>query len=337
MSRIKRPDYFGEWNDEHINWVVDVLKINHNEISSTDIQNVYRRKGDGGKKPLAQDYRNLMRLLVKNRLARVTKGFSEIGSYRICLVSDDYPYIQDELLNIVIFYPSRLKFPPTEEQFSTIYPYDQMTWTPQHKIVWKHVYYWWHSVFKAFTRHIYCGGDLEDLSSYFTKSHKERFILQINQFICEYKVIKIGWKEIKGYAFEWILPDGSSVYGVWKSPEHLFTDMLNARSICMFVGHFSTKENHIKPATKADHINAIRKSLKVSDESIRNDRVRLLVGNYFESKEAFYCEFSTGHGFYTVLERTNDPLVKEAVDRCASADKDWFKYYEHCYRDGTFT
>jgi hypothetical protein len=68
MSRIKRPDYFGEWNDEHINWVVDVLKINHNEISSTDIQNVYKRKGDGGQKPLAQDYRNLMRLLVKNRL-----------------------------------------------------------------------------------------------------------------------------------------------------------------------------------------------------------------------------------------------------------------------------
>jgi hypothetical protein len=101
MIKLQRPDYFGEWTDEHINWAVEIFKNKTNELSAGDIQKkIYLRKGE----PYihVQDFRNLMRLMVKNKRARVTNGFCQSKGYKIRMVSDEYPYVQ-EVFNISVF------------------------------------------------------------------------------------------------------------------------------------------------------------------------------------------------------------------------------------------
>jgi hypothetical protein len=340
--KLNRPKYNGEWTDEHINWFVKRFAGEEKEISSEIVQNAHGRvkENRGEQKPKAQDFRNLMRLVVKKRLARVTQGFSEVSSYRIRLVFDDN-YIQDEFLNCLLFYPSPPNLPPTKEEFSTTFSDLQVDWTPQHQEIWRKNHNWWCHVPKALSDHQYAGGDLEDLPDYFTKENKEHFVLMVNQIICQYRAIKLWWEvgARKEYYHGRNLPDGSIDYILWNCPDHLFIDMLRSRSICMFMNEMypEKKFNRIYRADRISEIRALVKEMeKLEDLNKREsmtklnivDPVRLLTRNHSESKEAFHCNFATSKRLRDILEQSSNPAVKEACKRWVSADEAWMKWFE---------
>lgn len=346
MIKLQRPDYFGEWNDEHIKWFVARFANNKLEISSENVQNAHGRtkKNKGEQKPEAQDFRNLMRLVVKNRLARVTQGFSGISSYRIIIVSDDNPYNQELFSDrFALYLKFSVNLPPTQEEFSNLG--DLLPdWTDRHQFEWRQESYWWSNILHAFQQYKYFGGDFEDVPPCFNPELKNNFVLRVNQLICQYRAIKLGWELIKDHHYRWDLSDGSVEHTIWKSPEHLFKDMLIAQSICRFVGHFSPKDS-ISPRTKADRLNLIRQELKNFRECSGLDSIKQLSknienplksykGKYSESKEAMYCNFAGGGRFLDALKLCCDPAVKEACERWETADDAHYKYLEREYRNG---
>jgi hypothetical protein len=298
MMKLKRPKYNCEWNDEHIKWFAARFDGEEKEISSEIVQNAHGRIKENieEQKPNAQDFRNLMRLVVKERLARVTQGVSGSSSYRIRMVSEDNPYEQELFSDgFALHIKFEVNLPPTKEEFSDLGDFFP-DWKDRHQSIWNQECYWWNEIIRAFQQYKYRGGDFEDLPPCFNPKLKEDFSLRVNQLICQYIAINIGWKEIKDHLYRWNLPDGSIEYTIWKSPEHLFMDILHANSICRFVGHFSLDDS-IKSRTKADRISLIRAEFKKfkgypDDRNFLSENiakaVQLHVGSYSKSKEAFY-------------------------------------------------
>jgi hypothetical protein len=179
MARIERPDYFGEWKEEHIQWFVKKFASEKREISSENVQNAHGRtkENKGEQKPNAQDFRNLMRLIVKNRSARVTQGFSGIDNYRIRMVSVDNPYDQELFSDhFALYLKSSVNLPPTQEEFSNLG--DLLPeWTDQHQFEWRQERYWWDNILHAFQQYKYLGGDFEDVPPCFNPELKNKFVL----------------------------------------------------------------------------------------------------------------------------------------------------------------
>jgi hypothetical protein len=337
MHKIKRPRYNGKWTDIHVCWVIDRFKHRQEEIASRDIQKAHGRQKKGEPDLNAQDFRNLMRLVVKNKLARVSNGFSgsfhKVSSYRIRLVSEDNPYVKEQLLDQMLFHLSLVNLPPKREEFSTNFSDIQVAdWMQQHQIAWDREKYWWLQVCKAFHRYQYSGGDLEDLPHCFDLDAKENFVLRVNQLICQYVAIKLGWEELKMCSYKWDFPDGSFEETIWSSPEHLFVDMLQATSICRFLAYFSPEEKVVQGRTKADHCNKIIKSFEDS-EPIPIENVNLVTREYNKSQEAIHCNFAGGSRFQNHLKNSKNPAIRKAVYDWQIADIATFKYTERMYRN----
>jgi hypothetical protein len=347
MTRLDRPNYNGEWNEEHINWFAARFDGEEKEISSKTVQNAHGRvkENKGEQKPKTQDFRDLMRLVVKKRLARVTQGISGIKAYRIRMVSDDNPYVQELFSDrFALHLMSEVNLPPTKEEFSNL---DDLfpDWTDRHQSKWNQERRWWYEIRHAFQRYKYLGGDFEDVPPCFNPELKENFVLRVNQLVCQYRAINLGWEEIKDSPYRWDLPDGSVEYTIWRSPEHLFFDLLNAHSVCRFVGSFSPKDS-ISSRTKADSISLVRAEFKkfngcpddreLLEENIAK-AVKLYSGSYSESKEAVYCNFAGGGKLLDALKLSCDPAVKEACDQWEIADDAYLKYLEREHRNGGFS
>jgi hypothetical protein len=345
--RINRPKYNGEWNEEHIKWFEERFAGEEKEISSQTVQNAHGRvKIDRGEqKPDKQDFRNLMRLVVKKGSARVSQGVSGISSYRIRMVSDHFPYNQELFSDMVA---CRLMFevnlPPTKEEFSNLG--DLLPdWTDRHQSKWKQERYWWFEIRHAFQRYKYFGGDFEDVPPCFNPELKESFALIVNELICQYKAIKIGWEEINDCLYTWNFPDGSIEHTIFRSPEELFYCLLHTHSICRFAGHFSPKDS-ISSRTKADSISLIRAESKKFKNSPEDREllgksiaraVELYGGSYSESKEAIYCDFAGGDQLLDILKVSCDSEIKEACERWETASDALLKYKERKYRNGGFS
>ncbi len=92
-----------QWDQFHLDWFISKFK-DEIYIEARTVQRKYRRK-KGEMKPSTQDFRNLMRLVVKNRLARVVKGCVSSKKYKIRMVSDSYPYTQNLFDEEILSYP----------------------------------------------------------------------------------------------------------------------------------------------------------------------------------------------------------------------------------------
>jgi hypothetical protein len=175
MTRLDRPNYNGEWNEEHINWFAARFDGEEKEISSKTVQNAHGRvkENKGEQKPKTQDFRDLMRLVVKKRLARVTQGISGIKAYRIRMVSDDNPYVQELFSDrFALHLMSEVNLPPTKEEFSNL---DDLLpdWTDRHQSKWNQERRWWYEIRHAFQRYKYLGGDFEDVPPCFNPELKQ--------------------------------------------------------------------------------------------------------------------------------------------------------------------
>jgi hypothetical protein len=82
-----------QWEQSHIDWFVLKFKDREKDIDARTVQRNYTQKR--GEKLSSQDFRNLMRLVVQNKSARVTMYCVSSKKYRIRMVSENHPYIQE--------------------------------------------------------------------------------------------------------------------------------------------------------------------------------------------------------------------------------------------------
>jgi hypothetical protein len=93
-----------QWQHHHLEWFVKTFSGTTKELSSGDIEKRYtpkrgepkKGKSKNGEKTITvQDFRNLMRAVVTQKLARVTTSHVRAKGYRIRMVTEEYPYHQN--------------------------------------------------------------------------------------------------------------------------------------------------------------------------------------------------------------------------------------------------
>jgi hypothetical protein len=109
-----------QWSQVHIDWVVSKF-IDKGNVCAADISHNYTRKA-GEPRFKADDFRRLMQLVVKNKLARVTKGHIASDSYRIRIVSDDYPYVPDDFDEMTFSWLDKCNLAPDISTLAAMFP-----------------------------------------------------------------------------------------------------------------------------------------------------------------------------------------------------------------------
>jgi hypothetical protein len=186
-----------KWSQSHINWLITRFKNEERDITAKDVLDNYnRRKGEP--KIVAQDCRNLMRLTVQGECARVTNGCVNSNSYRIQLVTSNYPYTQElfdkELFNWYLLgdLPSYLG-----EVAAPFYMDDEMNVTDEipQKMIFES-YELAKLYQRAFLTYNFSGGDIDNVfleEGVFIDEMKTKELISqiINRYTQEYKLWKI--------------------------------------------------------------------------------------------------------------------------------------------------
>jgi hypothetical protein len=84
-----------QWDIDDVEKFKEKFKGGTTEIKAGDIprRNSFQRAGR--RKPTVEDFPQLMRLIVKDKSARVKQGVVGLKGYRIQMVSNDYPFVQN--------------------------------------------------------------------------------------------------------------------------------------------------------------------------------------------------------------------------------------------------
>lgn len=207
-----------QWGELHINWVLEKFKDETKELAAGDIERQFRssikrgepRKGKpkGGEQTIGtQDFRNLMRLMVINKLARVTRGSFKSKNYRIRLVSDEYPFTQDFFSKDLLFHhPHMLEPMPDIEDVKSVWMPSLNTWTESHQQAFETNKIRGYMYAEAFVAYNYLGGDFDniflqfpefDLESTDVADSKKIFILHVLFFISLYTAFTVGLPELQ--------------------------------------------------------------------------------------------------------------------------------------------
>lgn len=193
-----RPLFKGEWNETHVDWFIQKFHGETKEIDARKVQQLFgNRRDDEFTDPSdkAYDFRVLMRLIVKNGLARVTQDFSWSKHYKIKMVSSDYPYtveIFDDLifLHPIFSCPFLGVFGLAEStEAMTINLIDRYGFQLSSKILRYEIAF--RRFNAAFHLYQYCGGDIEEAFPEFNDREAGEFILKCIAMISMYRLIKL--------------------------------------------------------------------------------------------------------------------------------------------------
>lgn len=179
-----------QWNEYHIAWFTERFKEEEKEITSRVLQRNYnRRKGES--KQDSQDFRNLMRLMVCNGVARVTNGCVSSCNYRIKLI--DHKELFDKDFFRELEYEDII--PPFDELFDVYLPSE-----PRDKYIETYTDFSIaaESYRSAFLVYEYFGCDYDlifdtenSMGFYRTTGEKDFFFAACNIFVSQYKAMKL--------------------------------------------------------------------------------------------------------------------------------------------------
>jgi hypothetical protein len=190
-----------QWEQSHIDWFVLKFKDREKDIDARTVQRNYTQKR--GERLSSQDFRDLMRLVVQNKSARVTMYCVSSKKYRIRMVSENYPYIQELFDKEFFLNESKWAF-CSIALFEGDYlgSIERTTETYQQEILTKgnmlrDLY------LCAFLAYNFSGGDFDDV---FMKSGfklnsittKEDICLRINRWILEFKALQLASDDMTG-------------------------------------------------------------------------------------------------------------------------------------------
>jgi hypothetical protein len=181
-----------QWNESHIKWCLKTFKARTEELSAGDIEKRYTpkkgmgepRKGNpkGDEQTIdMQDFRNLMRLMVKKKYARVTKEFCQSDGYKIYMVSVEYPYIQEVFDTSVI------------EIIPSVFINQSKDWEASKSEEFNKLMIFYMFGFRVYT---HMGGDFDYIFDKFPEDpedpeYRESFILDVLYFVSVCKILKV--------------------------------------------------------------------------------------------------------------------------------------------------
>ncbi len=195
-----------QWQEQHLKWFLRTFKDERNKLAARDIGARYCPK-KGEQTIDAQDFRNLMRLMVLNKYARVTNSYKESRNYKIRMVSDDYPFIQEAFDRELFNHPFIKKpLPGVEEVKNTYLPFVEGHGDASFDEAYKRSNTLGSLYVEAFRIYNYEGGDFDLILHLLDEplmqpsdiaDQREFFILHVRFFIAVYKAFKIGLPELQ--------------------------------------------------------------------------------------------------------------------------------------------
>jgi hypothetical protein len=301
----------------------------------------------------AIDFGALMRQMVRLHLARVTQSHSNSDRYRIKMVSDDYPYVQ-EFFDKEIFENPFMKnpIPGKEELMKNYLPGVKIDWDDMVQGVWIGVVIDGWKYLASFDIYNYLGGDFDLVFStlaYYgihldsTSFDKDHFILEVKFFIRLYEAFKVGNEELVTD----FMQEGFDSLHLEAHYIRAFIDSFRSEMIRVFivkVERFQQAPKKLAERTYYDNalqvLKYYREIVIAQDEDSRkhlqkniSDFMKPLMGGYSPSDEAwYYCSIGHGKSWLSVLSRSDRADVKEALFLVEQAYQEMEKFKVRQYR-----
>ncbi len=350
-----------QWQPHHVEWFVETFGKKKGDLSSGDIEKRYTpkkgepRKGkskNGEQRITPQDFRNLMRLVVKGKFARVTQSHVRGKGYRVRMVSEDYPYVQKVFKEWAYSTVDELIFlnpmPDREMLLSAYIPDANIEWVDKIDDLWRMTFNRGLNYLMAFQACHKDGGDLDAIFDYLERAQlnieatggyaeapmedgkRELFTLEIHFRATLYRAFEIGNQEL--------LDDAAAHAFQPHCPETHFADVffasLRSDLIRDFLWSLECSEQPIKKLasrtyydhallllaeyrakTKAESIDA-----KEWHQDAIEEKLKFLMGGYKPSAEAWYrFDNEEGKRWRGILAMSDRPEVKAALAEVESA------------------
>ncbi len=181
-----------QWDKYHIDLFVQRFRNRQDDIDSRTVQHAFRNIQRQQRIPKlnTRDYKNLMRLIVQNKYARVVKGCITSNNYRIKMISDKYHYTKilfdEELFRNPIFVNPILELRDKD-------------WDSDTESYWIQCCSIANLLSEAFLAYNFCGGDYDIffenegiLVDKKVKYYRDYFCSIVNAFVCTYKAWKLA-------------------------------------------------------------------------------------------------------------------------------------------------
>ncbi len=302
-----------QWDKDDVEKFKRLFKGVTTEIKASNIhESSFRRAGR--KRPKAEDFRQLMRLIVKDKSARVKQGLVSLKKYRIQMVSDDYPYLPKTFDDVVFNDPYMVKPLPAKDELIKRLP-KGTEWDESLQYLWE-LLDCQAKLFKNALQKTYVhdGFDLDLLFESLIGSDgksvtideftKEKWALEISFYISMYDAFKIGKKEI------------SNSFGIDHNKA-----FLTAYS-CHFIRHFLSRYWSRSYPKKLVPNKYAREALTLREngQSIPKNVVNAALGqNEIDDYFLQVIHKANGEDFLPALKESTDSTVVRYCDRCRTA------------------
>jgi hypothetical protein len=314
------------WEEHHIDWFLKKFKDDGRELSARDVGKKYRpKKGELTKNEQtidSQDFRNLMRLIVMNEYARVTKGSFKDSWYRIRMVSAGYPYIQ-ELFDSEIFSNQFMCEPlPKPDVLMEIYLPSLKVWSELHQAAWVKSFNVGVLYVDAFHMYNYLGGDFDNIFLSFLDEdldEKRLFTLEVVHYVALYKAFKIGISELRADC------QTNSKYRVPDDHNSFFISVFRSFVIKGFLLKLETKDVKFSHRYMSDIFNPILKFYTAGQRI--PPALFTPIHKIFKPSDELFYRCGAASQWLEVLRRSNNPEIKKAVQEVKVAFLDIANYH----------
>jgi hypothetical protein len=200
-----------QWDESHIYMFIELFNNRAEDIDGRTVQSNFRsfQRRKRVPKLYAQDYRNLMRLIVRNKFARVTNSCFTSKRYRIKLVTDDYPYER------IVFDEELFCHPWLNDLFSrptnfieNIFPVMRLgKWDSSYQSAWDTAAHLPRAYLESCMEYNSSGGDFHYkllgqevvITSNKIRDFGNFYYQQVNYYICQYRAFKLAKSEIETF------------------------------------------------------------------------------------------------------------------------------------------
>jgi hypothetical protein len=186
-----------QWNESHIDWFIKKFKGEQKEL---DARSVQRKYGWGLS---SQDFRQLMRLVVKSGYARVTNGCVSSKRYKIRMISEQNPYRIDLFDKELIEHKGLNNIVPEFDELLYVFFPEMEEYNVYQEEAWDNHRLFVELIVEGFSIYNFRGGDYDiiwesDLCEYITPSdnYKDLFFFIMNVLISEYIACKVIIPEV---------------------------------------------------------------------------------------------------------------------------------------------
>jgi hypothetical protein len=329
-----------EWQQHHIDWFSRTFGTNEEELSGRCIQRRYTKKRS---EPIIkpQDFRNLMRKMVASKLARVTRSHVRSTCYRIKIVNEEYPYIQNLLVNEI---PQDL-MPDKEMLLKEYTPCIEINWDQKAQDLWTLCYMTGKRYSHCFNLYNNSGGDFDLLFDYlqdFSREFKgedfialpmledeerELFTLKMNFFVLLYRSFEVGNEVL----LDDFLAHGYESEDTERHFVRVFFSCLRADLIREFLWAFERPARKISDRTYYNNVINVQSFYRamINSESIEekdchqkeiNEEMKPLMEGYKPSVEAcWYFDNEEGRKWREILAKSDRPDLKRALSAVEEA------------------